>query len=386
MLSLQRLQRVTTQNIILKEIDGLRFIAIFFVVFSHIRTVFFSETGFNVSVPLLHGITDIISGDNGINGVRIFFGVSGFILAYPFFIQGVTFNFKDYFARRISRLEPPYIISLIIYFFAMVAIKGKLLFISLAFSVFYLHSFVFQKPSEINPITWSLEVEVQYYLLFPLLLYSFKQLNKRSRFLSYGLIILVICFGVYNQNISILPYKSLLSEIQYFLTGFLAANLIQKRGMSLEKASPALVSLLLIAIVILLYVIRVSDNSVFNQVVFVLLNFALFRLVLIPSSLFRKLLSRNFFYLTGGMCYTIYLYHIASLVLITPYIGNVFKPDFAGFFFFTLTGFVLIWLSSYVLYIFFEKPFMIKKWYNDSFFALKNYYKELFSKKYVINQ
>lgn len=387
MLSLQRLQRVTTQNVILKEIDGLRFIAIFFVVFSHIRTVFFSETGLDATLPLMHGFANkIITSDNGINGVRIFFGLSGFILAYPFFMQGATFNIKDYFARRVSRLEPTYLISLIIYFFAMVAIKGKILFVSFAFSVIYLHSLVFQKPSEINPITWSLEVEVQYYLFFPVLLYFFQQFNKLSPFLSYGFIFVVICFGIYNQHTAILPYKTLLSEIQYFLTGFLAANIIRNKFLNLKKVNPKLVAFLLCIVVVLLFITRVGDNSIFNQVAFVLLVFVLFMLVLIPASSFRKLLTTNLVYLTGGMCYTIYLYHIASLVLISPpYIGNVLKPDIFSFLLFTVSGLVLIWLSSYILYVLFEKPFMLRKWYTDPV-ILRNYYQNLFSKKRVINE
>ena len=51
-------------------------------------------------------------------GVELFFAISGFILGIPFashYLRGVPrVNLRRYFIRRLTRLEPPYIINLMV--------------------------------------------------------------------------------------------------------------------------------------------------------------------------------------------------------------------------------------------------------------------------------
>jgi peptidoglycan/LPS O-acetylase OafA/YrhL len=122
-------------------------------------------------------------------GVQLFFVISGFVLALPFaqhYIDGGRpVKIKDYFLRRLTRLEPPYIISLIIYVIVRFYFAGynidKIIELWPHFwaHVFYVHGFIYGSISQpgyvsVNHVTWSLEMEVQFYILAPLLANVFR--------------------------------------------------------------------------------------------------------------------------------------------------------------------------------------------------------------------
>jgi len=54
----------------------------------------------------------------GHNGVPLFFAISGFILSLPFARQGLgggsPVSLRQYYIRRVTRIEPPYVIQLFI--------------------------------------------------------------------------------------------------------------------------------------------------------------------------------------------------------------------------------------------------------------------------------
>src|SRR5690606_13995932 len=113
-------------------------------------------------------------------GVQLFFVISGFILALPFarhhLAGGRRVSIAGYFKRRALRLEPTYLINLAILHAAHVLIgaggvradPGGLL-PHLGVSAVYLHNMVYGESSAINGVAWSLEIEIQFYLLAPLL-------------------------------------------------------------------------------------------------------------------------------------------------------------------------------------------------------------------------
>lgn len=104
------LRRITTSGKYIPEIDGLRFVAILSVVLFHVPG----------QIPLGGPHTGlfwyVIS--NGKRGVELFFVISGFILAFPFasnILRGSkSVSLGSYFLRRVTRLEPPYIIAILV--------------------------------------------------------------------------------------------------------------------------------------------------------------------------------------------------------------------------------------------------------------------------------
>src|ERR1051326_6201338 len=97
-------RRITTQNRFIAQIDGLRFVAIASVVLFHIYAAL--ETGSAIPPPW-HENANLAK-----RGVELFFAISGFILGLPFasarLLEESRVNLKQYFLRRLTRLEPPY--------------------------------------------------------------------------------------------------------------------------------------------------------------------------------------------------------------------------------------------------------------------------------------
>ncbi len=82
------------------------------------------------------------------------------------------FSYSAYLLRRVTRLEPPFILSLLLRFALIVVVfreDCRQLLPHFLASLLYLHNVIFGSLSRISPPTWSLEVEVQFYLLAPLL-------------------------------------------------------------------------------------------------------------------------------------------------------------------------------------------------------------------------
>ena len=116
-------KRITSSGSFIPEIDGLRFIAIASVVIMHAgvyimikdQTNYVDTFDFELLGKILH---------HAMLGVPIFFAISGFILGLPFakfhINNGKSINLKTYFIRRLTRLEPPYIVILTMLFFGYV--------------------------------------------------------------------------------------------------------------------------------------------------------------------------------------------------------------------------------------------------------------------------
>ena len=229
---LWKLRRITSGGSWIAELDGLRFVAILSVVLYHIYAQILVKSGHPVVVQSRYAFLGTAVG-NGDRGVRLFFVISGFVLGLGFARQhlglGKAVNLKKYFLRRITRLEPPYILNLV--FCALVAFvyyrqSLRHMIPHLLASVLYLHSLAYRMPSVINGVTWSLEVEIQFYILAPLisLLFLIKRpWLRRSIFLS-----LIALIGVLQMELRLgasLAALTIIFYLQYFLAGMLLTDL-----------------------------------------------------------------------------------------------------------------------------------------------------------------
>jgi peptidoglycan/LPS O-acetylase OafA/YrhL len=170
-----KLRRITTHGNWIPEIDGLRFVAIVATLLVHILGETVIRGGHTFSARAEALVPDLI--DRGGRGVLLFFAISGFILAQPFLRQhllhGQAVSIWAFFKRRLTRLEPPYILSLLFYMVALAIYQHHLgsLILPLLAHIVYLHNFT--SLAALNFVAWSLEVEVQFYLLAPVLGYLY---------------------------------------------------------------------------------------------------------------------------------------------------------------------------------------------------------------------
>ncbi len=319
---LEPYRRITSSGQFIPEIDGLRFIAIFSVFIYHLAGDVLRHTPPQnqpaVGSNFLLAVTQVLN-----IGVPLFFVISGFILSMPFAAaclqQKRPVSLNKYFLRRISRLEPPYIASLLL-FFALKVLTSRgtaaELFPNLMASLFYLHNAIFGVPSVINFVAWSLEIEIQFYILAPAIALVFairKGLTRRliliaSIFAATGISRLVVGHSALEE--------SLLGYAQYFLTGILFTEFYLSSGE--QRRQNWLWDMVSVVGWSALLILLVRGGT---SVVWIIPWLILALYIAAFRGIFVNRFVTNVWIVTiGGMCYTIYLIHnyvVAGLGMFT---------------------------------------------------------------------
>lgn len=366
-----KLRRKTNSNFFLPQIDGLRFLAIGLVVLIHINVFYLAKNNFIFDKTLTDYPIYFSFLYNGFKGVELFFVISGFILALPFakhyLCEEDKIPLKEYFWRRLTRLEPPYIVAMLSFFLIFIFI-GKYSFVqlwpSLLLHLTYIHNFFNNFPN-LSGVTWSLEIELQFYLLAPVLSSIFSLNKFFRRFILFGSIIfLPILQNIFNPSVI-----TLYNFLQFFLVGFLLVD-FYLAGFRLNLAKISSLLLGLASLLVIIFLDFSSSNigislrePLLNRIVFPFVIFLFYFLVL-TDNIWKNLFSNKFFTSIGGMCYTIYLWHtiIISAVgnqLIRVRLSENFLFDFSLKLSFL---FILVILFSAILFLIIEKPTMDKNW------------------------
>jgi peptidoglycan/LPS O-acetylase OafA/YrhL len=351
-------REVSTGNFI-AEIDGLRFLAIMAVVLVHIQLFFVAKT------PATFDYDNVLYFfvQNGFKGVEIFFVISGFVLAMPFakyYLTGASKpKLKSYYYRRLTRLEPPYFLALLL-FFSLHLIKGVYpvgdLARGLMFNFLYLQNFVWLKFQPIiGNITWTLEIEVQFYLIAPFLakIFVFDKLKRRLILIGS-----IIALPVVNA-VFVPAHISLYGYLFYFLIGFLIVDLyITEKKIWLDNTVSSIVGL---AALIILFAVDIEP--LLNKFVFILSLFVFIYLAL-TAPFWRKIFSNKLLTTIGGMCYTIYLLHtvVISGFGNSTVFWNISSSYEVTFLVQTLFLMIPIMVISSIYFILIEKPCMNKNW------------------------
>jgi peptidoglycan/LPS O-acetylase OafA/YrhL len=149
-------------------LDGLRGLAIFVVLWYHYWMLA------PVAPALIvggHRLSIAIVAQTGWVGVNLFFFISGFVIFYPYarsMVDGSPAQtLRAFFIKRLLKIVPSYYLSTIV----LVAIGYTQLTAGsalrqLAVHAFFLHPFLPSTFYALNGVTWSLGVEVQFYVLF----------------------------------------------------------------------------------------------------------------------------------------------------------------------------------------------------------------------------
>ena len=355
--------RVTSSGLFLPQIDGLRFIAILAVFLFHLGI--YGKA--SASVGPGAGWVDALLGhfiDKGNLGVQLFFAISGFILALPFaahFLEGrPRVRLGSYYARRLTRLEPPYLINLALIFTLAVLVNGRsasALLPNLFASAGYVSYLTMGHPSVINSVAWSLEVEVQFYLLAPLLSLAFciRPAAFRRTVIAAGMLA-----GVLLQQGLGFTEKTLLGNLQYFLAGFFLCDLYLSRWKGSPSTNWRWDLTAFAAWVAMAAAHRLGAAWAWTLPMLILIAYCgAFR-----GAIFAKVLGNAWLATIGGMCYTIYLYHYFFISLAGRFTAHWLPamPWPLAF----LAQFLLIapvvLVGSGILFVLFERPFMKRDW------------------------
>lgn len=185
------------------DIDGLRALAILLVI-------------------IFHAYPKLLRG--GFIGVDIFFVISGYLIT-TIILKGLNqddFSLLDFYSRRIKRIFPALIVvltfCLISGWFILLAEEYRFLGKHIASGAFYISNFILESESgyfdteaELKPLLhlWSLSIEEQFYLVFPVLLILVFRLH-----LNPALIILLGLIFSFFLNIS--QIESNLTKVFFF--------------------------------------------------------------------------------------------------------------------------------------------------------------------------
>lgn len=377
---LNQLSRITSPGrIFIPQIDGLRAVAILAVIAFHVRAICSYHFSGIPGGGVVEGdpVNDAFS--IGYLGVQLFFVVSGFILSLPFARQwlcgGEQVGLREYYIRRVTRIEPPYVIHLLFLFLVCCGVLRWLpshphLYQNPAWmeytvshilsSLAYSNVFICGALPYPNIVLWSLEIEVQFYLLAPFLALLFKIASVRQRRAWIGALILLGPAAVRELLPDLYQVQaSLLGHFQFFLAGFLLADFYLLKNIQAESSRNRWWDL----------VFPTAIASV------VLMRHCFFLSVLMPWVLLfcclaafcgrgtATLLAYPGITTVGGMCYTIYMYHWLMISLLVRVTGclqtHILWIDLLVQFALMSVAIILI---SAVLFILFERPFMRRDW------------------------
>lgn len=239
-----------------KEIDGLRALAV-------------------IPVILFHAGFSTFSG--GFVGVDVFFVISGFLITSIILkeIEAGTFSIVNFYERRARRILPAlFLVMLVCLPFAWFwllpddirdfskSVVKVTQFISNIY--FYKQTGYFDSENELKPLlhTWSLAVEEQYYLFFPILLLLIWRFSKQFVLATVALILLGSLF--YAESIvdsqQSAAFYLLPSRFWELLIGAMAAFYLSKNhGQALDSRGKQILSL--IGLTLLFYAIFMFDDT-----------------------------------------------------------------------------------------------------------------------------
>ncbi len=330
-----------------KEIDGLRALAVIPVIFFH------------AGIPFFEG---------GYVGVDIFYVISGYLITSLILSEKEAgkFSLAGFYERRARRILPALFLVMLacipFAFFLMMPNQLKdfsesILAVSLFASnfLFWLESDYFSPSAELKPLlhTWSLAVEEQFYILFPLFLLAFWSLGKKK------INLLIICLLFISLSLSEWSVRNA-PTASFFLTpsraweillGVTAAFVINTNKKLINKISS---NLALIGVFFIGYSIFFFEEETPFPGIYALLPTLGTVLILLFSSsrtLVGKIFSINLFVGVGLISYGAYLWHqplLAFMRLYSPEVLNEYVLLFI-----CLLSFVLAYLS----WRFIEKPF-----------------------------
>jgi peptidoglycan/LPS O-acetylase OafA/YrhL len=288
------------------EIDGLRALAV-------------------LPVILFHAGFELFSG--GFVGVDVFFVISGYLITTIIISEMAEgkFSIVNFYERRARRILPAlFFVMLMCLPFAWMWLTpndlkdfGQSLVAVSTFSsniLFWRESGYFDTAAELKPLlhTWSLAVEEQYYILFPIFLMFTWRLGLKWILILLSMVFLVSLgiaqWGAYNSPSAaffLLPARGWELLVGVFVAFYLKYN-THLKSHSLNQA------LSLIGFGMIVYsIISFDKNTAFPSLYALIptIGTGLLILCAVPKTLIHKLLSLKFIVGIGLLSYSAYLWH-----------------------------------------------------------------------------
>jgi peptidoglycan/LPS O-acetylase OafA/YrhL len=319
-------QRLESSEI--PALNGIRFIAVFFVIFYHLDLPYFP----------------------GGHGVMLFFVLSGFLITWLLLKENAktsTISLGQFFKRRVLRIFPAFYAYWLIAGIFLIATRKVVPWNHAISAFFYYSNYFYAFNPESNNLfshTWSLSIEEQFYLCFPFLFFLFKD-NLKALIKTLGVIIcsvwiwrFILVYGFDTPDSYI--YCAFDTRIDHLLIGCFLAVALRERYLT-RFLEFALKNSWMPVLTIILIVFSVSSGTVFDKykdtIGFiaepVLMSVLIVQLILFSSDFWWKWLDWRPIKYLGTISYSLYLYQqltlnpttkvLSSLPMIIQMIGAI---------------------------------------------------------------
>jgi peptidoglycan/LPS O-acetylase OafA/YrhL len=286
-----------------QKIDGLRCIAIIAVMIHHIASIFSTYI------------------DWGYFGVDLFFVISGFLITSILLKTKGSFKttYINFLARRSLRIFPLYYFAILVF----VIIGHPVVLENIGYLLTYTFNYRYPLITQANPLGhfWSLSVEEQYYLFWPIIVLALRHHIKILVFVALAIITFAYSQIAFNiiPSISIYNYVGLPARMGSLGLGSIGAmffmlqsqilkyilhnKLIEYSMFALWLVALVLLKPFLLGLVSVFMVMKAAQNSFHFQG-------------------FNWLLTHKFTLYIGKISYGLYVYHIIVIYYMTPYVFN----------------------------------------------------------------
>ena len=363
-------------------IDGLRAIAILMIVWFHIwQQSWLSSNvnfhGFNIYFDLIPRI--------GFLGVELLLFISGFGLFIPYVQKMIhktpVSNLGVYAAKRFFRIAPSYYLNI----FLLILLTQPFLNFKDGLwhtftHIFFIHTFFPNSWGMINGVLWTVAIEVQFYIIFPLIAFFFTK-KPFATFLIMVAIALVYRTSVESQYPANIYYyvNQLPAFFDFFAAGMFSCYIYYQTLAKITFPTWAKILATVISIgsflgflEILYWVDKLpaipdafsfwqAQNRQYLALLFIVLSLS----SLFSIKYWQNFLSNKFFLFIAAISYNLFLWHqIIAFQLEKYHIPEYSTPDRHSDpvwqIQFTIVAFLLSILVATVLTYFFEKP--IARW------------------------
>ncbi|MGN6394918.1 MAG: acyltransferase family protein [Mucilaginibacter sp.] len=279
--------------------------------------------------------------------VLFFFLLSGYVLVYQYEVKR-KFNYIQFMINRMCRLYIPYFFALIlayILFTQCLKISANPIWLSsiwhtpISKRLFIDHIILVSDfdTMAINPVIWSLVVEMRITLIFPVLLFIIRRSPGKALITSIFVSVAFFIWGSYFESSK--GFNSSYSDTMYYLYVFAVGGVIAKhqRGALtlISKISPAARGTLLIIMLFMLNyahtIERVQVSSVFLNDIFTIVRDVF---IVIPSAYLiiwgiyindiESFIKKKAILYLGKISFSLYLVHIPiSAFLYFMFFGHV---------------------------------------------------------------
>ncbi|MEI6577572.1 MAG: acyltransferase [Bacteroidota bacterium] len=307
------------------KLDSLRFWAFFLVFWYHGFRDCFSGLTDNTTITTI--INSLLT--TGGVGVHIFFVISGFLITYLLireFDMHKTISIKNFYLRRVLRIWPLYYLVLGTGIFLLPHLLDTFQFNgSLLKNLLFFNNFdMLSEPTSANiGITWSVAIEEQFYLFWPLLFAVF----YKKDLLPY------VCGGIWLFSVAYIlltdpftAYFHTFGNLNYLMTGCFGAWLFARYHSFIMDAKWLSAGSFMLGILVIVATIILKNFYPFFGYVYLLLPFVylgfVFYLVRISDNKETLVFSK-----LGKYTYGMYLYHPAVLIVLRKMFWLV-NPDY----------------------------------------------------------